>query len=221
MFSVCRQSSHIFQVTRGMYCTNNKVFLSQENAYMGTFQWILRNEGWFLYVSYSHLVPLVDLPCRNCTSSSTYFIQNPWTCTVQQNTFWSLGAMLRLTTCRRPVLLQAKLFFLFICGLLAVLLGTVVISGSLGYPLWSVMLKLTVFFSSIFVSMVENIILRLLDGSLRRLVSKFKVQTSSQPNRWVYVSEIFILSFFFSFFSSFINEPLKFFKPTILFPLGN
>lgn len=39
------------------------------------------------------------------------------------------------------------------------------------------------FFSSIFVSMVENIILRLLDGSLRRLVSKFKVQTSSQPNR--------------------------------------
>lgn len=107
MFSVCRQSSHIFQVTRGMYCTNNKVFLSQENAYMGTFQWILRNEGWFLYVSYSHLVPLVDLPCRNCTSSSTYFIQNPWTCTLQQNTFWSLGAMLRLTTCRRPVLLQA------------------------------------------------------------------------------------------------------------------
>ena len=77
------------------------------------------------------------------------------------------------------------------------------------------------FFLSIFVSMVENIILRLLDGSLRRLVSKFKVQTSSQPNRWVYVSEIFILSFFSSFFSSFINEPLKFFKPTILFPLGN
>ena len=27
--------------------------------------------------------------------------------------------------------------------------------------------------------------------------------------------------FFFPFFSSLINEPLKFFKPTILFPLGN
>ena len=119
MFSVCRQSSHIFQVTRGMYCTNNEVFLSQENAYMGTFQWILRNEGWFLYV---RLPPMVSNFETHC------------------------------------------------------------------------------FFSSIFVSMVENIILRLLDGSLRRLVSKFKVQTSSQPNRWVYVSEIFILSFFFLFF---------------------
>ena len=146
MFSVCRQSSHIFQVTRGMYCTNNKVFLSQENAYMGTFQWILRNEGWFLYVSYSHLVPLVELPYRNCASSSTFFIYNPWTCTLQQNTLWNLGAMLRLTTCRRPVPLQLSSFFLLICGLLAVLLGTVVISGSLCYPIMSVMLRFTVFF---------------------------------------------------------------------------
>lgn len=79
------------------------------------------------------------------------------------------------------------------------------------------------FFSSIFVSMVENIILRPLDGSLRRLVSKFKVQTSSQPNRWVYVSEIFILSFFFLFFllsstnpSNSLSLPFSFLRKLIL-----
>ena len=97
--------------------------------------------------------------------------------------------------------------------------------------LWLVMLPHNVsnaeihcfFFSSIFVSMVENIILRPLDGSPRRLVSKFKVQTSSQPNRWVYVSELFILSFFFLSSNRWTADfrPLKFFKPTILFTWGN